>query len=178
MTINYMVSHQLQDLTMEETSKKYHTPANCASLKVPTVNHPLWGHMGAGIRAQELRLQKILKLLASGITAFAGSLDGGALSEVQQDALDLMCNTHFEINCLRKSAIRPMLNPKFAALCKTSNVQSPNLLFGDDYSKQVRELDHKAKTVGLINAQPTSKNPLRRRTQNENSHPTSLCING
>lgn len=44
----------------------------------------------------------------------------------------LLCNTHFEINCFRKGGIRPELNPKFAQLCRVSNVQPAKYLFGED----------------------------------------------
>lgn len=154
-SINYLASHQLQDLAMEEITNKYHTLANCASLNVPAVNHSIWGNIGAGVRAQEMKLQKCFRLLTSGITAFARSMDGEPLSDIQQDAMALMCNANFEINCLRKNAIRPALNPKFAALCKASNVQLANYLFGEDLPKQVRELDDEAKMVCLLKVPTT-----------------------
>ena len=90
------------------------------------------------MRAQELRLQKVLKLVGAGITAFGRMVQGAPLSNTQQDMLALLCNAHFEINCLWKVAIKQTLNPRFAALCRSSNVQTPNLLFGEDLAKQVK----------------------------------------
>ncbi|XP_055490529.1 uncharacterized protein LOC129696329 [Leucoraja erinacea] len=156
-SINYLTSHQLQEQVITETAAKYMAPANCASLNVPAVNNSIWGYIGGGIRAQEIKIQKNLKLLTSGILAFTRSVDDGPLSDEQQDVLALMCNAHFEINCFRKGAIRPALNPKFAGLCKASNIQPPNFLFGENLPKQVKDLDEKAKAVGLIKAPSTSK---------------------
>ncbi|XP_055499603.1 uncharacterized protein LOC129702081 [Leucoraja erinacea] len=135
--INYFASHQLQEQVMMEAAMRYHAPRNHSSLKVPAVNSSIWSYIGGGIKIQEVKPQHILNLLVSGLTAFARSVDGSMLSESQRDAMALLCNAFFEINCFRKNAIRPVLNPTFAGLCKSSNVQPPNLLFGEDLSRQV-----------------------------------------
>ena len=146
---------------------RHKAPSNCNSLNVPVVNTPIWGNISAAIRQQELKIQRILKLLTAGITAFVRSVDGEELNLDQEDALALLCATQNEINGFRKNSIRPALNPKFAGLCKPPPPPPPRQLFGEDLSKRVRELDEQAKTVGLMRSQsaPTpssSKAPLGR----------------
>lgn len=74
------------------------------------------------------------------------------MTQDHQDALALQCNSQYELNNIRKSAIQPALDPKFAGLCKPGTSKPPILLFGGDLPKQVKELDEEAKTLGLIKA--------------------------
>ena len=141
---------------------RYKAPNNCNSLNVPIVNTPIWGNISPGIRTQEIKLQRILKLLTSGITAFARSVDGMDLSTEQEDAHALLCNTQYEINAFRKATIKPTLNPKFAGLCRASPMPPPRQLFGEDLPKQVKDLDDHAKTVGLMRSHPSSRQVARR----------------
>ena len=135
---------------MVETAEMYKTPINCASLKVPTVNPAVWAPMSSIMRAQEIRFQRVLKLISAGITAFGRQVEGCGMTKVQKHMLALFCNSFFEINCMRKIAIRPLLHPRFAGLCKPSNVQTPGYLFGEDLSKQIKEMDEEAKTFGRM----------------------------
>lgn len=78
-------------------------------------------------------------------------MDGTQLSELQQDALALLCNAQFELNCIRKDGIRPEINPKYAQLCKACNVQSAKYIFGEDLSNQVKTLQEEFKAaVGVV----------------------------
>ena len=143
--INYLVSHQLQEAVMVETADLYKTPVNCTSLKVPTVNPAIWAPMSSMMREQEIRFQRVLKLILAGITALGRQVEGCGMTKVQKDMLALFCNSFFEINCMRKIAIRPILHPRFAGLCRSSNVQAPDYLFGENLSKQIKEIDEEAK---------------------------------
>ena len=64
--------------------------------------------------------------------------------------LGLFCNSFFEIKYIKwKIAIRPLLHPRFSGLCRASNVQALGYLFRGK-SKQIKEMDEEAKTVGLV----------------------------
>ena len=151
-TVDFLNNHQLQEEVLIQAMSRHKAPSNCNSLNVPVVNTPIWGNISAAIRLQELKIQRILKLLTAGITAFVRSVDGDELNLDQEDALALLCATQHEINGFRKSSIRPALNPKFAGLCKPPPPPPPppRQLFGEDLSKRVKELDEQAKTVGLM----------------------------
>ncbi|XP_055488408.1 uncharacterized protein LOC129695459 [Leucoraja erinacea] len=103
-SIDYLSFKPLQEQVVNEAMDLYTSPENCISLNVPAVNSQIWGYIGQGIRTQELKLQKILKLLTSAITSYARSVDGVDMTTNQQDTLALLCNTQYEINNLLKEA--------------------------------------------------------------------------
>ena len=152
-SINYLMLHKLDEKNMQDTADKYLCPENCQALDVPKVNTTIWDNLKTNTRTKDAKLQRVQRALARGINAFAQSLDGCQLTESQHDALALLCNAHFELTGIRKDFIRPEINPKYAHLCKAGNVQSPKYLFGEDLSKQVKELneEHKA-AVGVVKA--------------------------
>ena len=153
-SIDYMLTHKLDDKSLEDTAEKYITPDNCEALSVPKVNLTIWENLKSTTRAKDARLQKVQKALMRGITAFARSVDGTQLSDTQQDALALLSSANYELNCVRKEFIRPEINPKYAHLCKASTHTS-KLLFGDDLSKQVKELQEEQKAaVGVVRTGP------------------------
>ncbi|XP_055504906.1 uncharacterized protein LOC129705380 isoform X2 [Leucoraja erinacea] len=149
-SINYLHAHHLEEPTMDEIVNKYEIPQNCALLGVPSVNNEVWNYMGTAVRAQEMRLQRVLRLMGSSIMAFARDLEEGNVTTSQQDVMGMMCNAHFEINCIRKSAIRPNIHPKFAGLCKPSNIQLPYLLFGEELVKKLKVLNEESKTIEMM----------------------------
>ncbi|XP_055490966.1 uncharacterized protein LOC129696901 [Leucoraja erinacea] len=151
-SIEYMSTHQLQANTFAEVLARHLPPGNCAALNVASVNRCIWKHVGAGIRSQDLKVQNALKGLTAGITALARTLEKVDMTSDHKDALALFCNVQFELNNIRKGAIQPALDPKFAILCKQRAIKPQTLLFGGDLSKQVKDLDEEAKTLGLIRA--------------------------
>ena len=179
-TIDYLTNHQLQEEVLAKAMERHKAPGNCNSLNVPIVNMPIWGNISPGIRVQEVKLQRILKLLTAGITAFAKSVDGVDLSTEQEDALALLCNTQYEINAFRKSIIKPSLNPKFAGLCRAPPTPPPRQLFGEDLPKQVKELDDHAKTIGLMRphvvTRPSAKKTPYFRPRGQTDRPTRTYV--
>ena len=150
--IEYLTTHPLDEKNLSDTASKYPSPDNCPTLDVPKVNGTIWENLKGYTRTKDLKLQRVQKALAKGLTAFARSVDGQDLTDTQQDTLALLCNAQFELNCLRRDCIRPDINTKYTHLCKASNVLTPSKqLFGDDLSKQVKDLqeEHKA-AVGVV----------------------------
>ncbi|XP_055496843.1 uncharacterized protein LOC129700413 [Leucoraja erinacea] len=82
-SINYLLSHHLEEPTMDEIVNKYEIPQNCALLVVPALNGETWSYMGTAVRAQEIRLQRVLRLMGSSITAFARDLEDGNVTTSQ-----------------------------------------------------------------------------------------------
>ena len=149
-SINYMLNHKLEPKMLEDTALKYPPPMNCHLLDSPKVNPGLWENVNTPTKTNDLKLQRIQKSLTRGLNAFASTLSGQFITEAQQDALALLCNANFELNSLRKDFIKPCLNNRFTHLCKPTNPVT-KFLFGDDLSKQVKELNEEQKaTAGVM----------------------------
>ena len=64
-TVDFLNNHQLQEEVLIQAMSRHKAPSNCNSLNVPVVNTPIWGNISAAIRQQELKIQRILKLLTA-----------------------------------------------------------------------------------------------------------------
>ncbi|XP_071479032.1 uncharacterized protein [Diadema antillarum] len=152
-SVNYFIGNKLEDKAIEETVEKYPPPSNCPHLDTPKVNAPIWEHLQSVTRNRDLKLQRVQKCLTRGIGALLRSLDARDISESQQDALALLSNAHFELNCVRKELIKPDINSEYVHLCKPSTPVT-QLLFGDDLTRQMKDLkeQHKA-SAGVMRTQ-------------------------
>ncbi|XP_071506285.1 uncharacterized protein [Diadema antillarum] len=152
-SVNYFIGNKLEDKAIEETVGKYPPPSNCPHLDTPKVNAPIWEHLQSVTRNRDLKLQRVQKCLTRGIGALLRSLDARDISESQQDALALLSNAHFELNCVRKDLIKPDINSEYVHLCKPSTPVT-QLLFGDDLTRQMKDLkeQHKA-SAGVMRTQ-------------------------
>ncbi|XP_030837256.1 uncharacterized protein LOC105445490 [Strongylocentrotus purpuratus] len=155
---------KLEENVLEEAGGKYPPPSNCTPLCCPKVNAAIWENLSSHTRSRDLKLQRIQKPLTRGLTAFIQTLSPDSLSETQQDALALLCNTNFEINCLRKDQIKPDLNAKYSHLCKPATPVS-QYLFGDDLTKRVKDLTEQQKAAsGVVRGQRIHPAPSTIRT--------------
>lgn len=123
-SINHLSNKPLQEKVLAQVLEEHTAPDNCEALKVKSLNPQIWGNVGRPIRTQEVKLQRILRLLTAAITAYARGVETVDMTSHQQDVLALMCTTQYELNNLRRDNIRPALNPKFAGLCKTPSVET------------------------------------------------------
>ncbi|XP_030839170.1 uncharacterized protein LOC115923104 [Strongylocentrotus purpuratus] len=166
---SYLMGHNLEEKTIEETATKYPCPANCILMDAPKVNTAIWENLPAETRSRDLKLQRIQKALTKGIGAFVQTLDSHNMSDTQQDALALLCNANFEMNCMRKDMIRPDMNKNYTHLCKPANPVT-KLLFGDELGKKVKDLQDQHKAAagvmrGAANFPKPSYHPYRRYTE-------------
>ncbi|XP_071502116.1 uncharacterized protein [Diadema antillarum] len=113
---NYLISHCLEEKSMEESAANYPAPSNCPNLLVK-VNPVIWDNVTQTTRSRDVKLQRVQKSLTRGLCAFLQTLPTD-LNEAQQDALALLCNANYEMNCLRKELIKPDMNAAYAHLCK------------------------------------------------------------
>ena len=150
----YLLTHQLGNKALEETAAKYALPSNCQAVDFPKVNPFIWDNLPTNTKSKDLKLQNIQKSLTKGINAFTRSLSSDNITDSQQDALALLCNSSFELNCLRRELIKPDLDAKCARLCKPENMvgtSTSKLLFGDNLSKKVKDLMEEQKvTAGVM----------------------------
>ncbi|XP_071502115.1 uncharacterized protein [Diadema antillarum] len=135
---NYLISHCLEEKSMEESAANYPAPSNCPNLLVPKVNPVIWDNVTQTTRSRDVKLQRVQKSLTRGLCAFLQTLPTD-LNEAQQDALALLCNANYEMNCLRKELIKPDMNAAYAHLCKPTTPVTA-FLFGDDLGQRVKDL--------------------------------------
>lgn len=169
-SIKYLLANKLQERAMQETLDKYPTPNNCDTLDVPRVRPAIWDSVSSSARSKDLKLQRIQKPLTKGITALAQCFPKDKpMTSAQQDAVAMLCNANYELNCLRKDYFKPEMNTRFTHLCKPS-VPVTTWLFGDNLSSQVKELNEEQKTTtGMMRKQrlPSRRfNPYNNRRRN------------
>ena len=152
-SLDFMIRHKLGKQTIEDTGNKYGPPRNCAALDAPRVNPRVWEGLRISAKANDTRLQKVQLAIAKGMTAVAHALEGNEesdRSETLNDALALLAHGHYELNMARKESMRPDINPKLSHLIKDP-VQHTKWLFGEELSKQVKELQEEQKmTAGVV----------------------------
>lgn len=137
-SLQYLLTNKLAEKHLTDLLEKYETPKNAKNLCVPKVNQQIWDSLRPHTRNNDLKLQKVEKLMVKGITAIAKNKEG--LSEDQENGLTCLAAAVFEMNMLRREFIKPGLQEKFAPLCKTSIPITENL-FGNDLSKYIKDID-------------------------------------
>ena len=150
-----------QTLTEEEMTsltEKYDTPKNCGILTQVKVNQLIWDKLDAPVRSSDLRLQKVQGFVVKSITAIARLMekvlkheqagdDGSSAEEILDiatDALSLAGVANMEINNRRKEQIKHNLSDDYKGLCSSSAPVTTEL-FGDDVTKQVKDLAEASK---------------------------------
>ena len=146
-SMQYLMTNKLAEKALTEMLDKYETPANARAMCVPKVNAPIWDSLKAHTRNVDLKLQKIHKLVMKGTIAMTkGKSD---MNEDEQNSLTCLAAANFEMNMMRRDLIRPGLQEKFALLCKPTVPVTENL-FGDDLSKNIKDLDEVHKATGRM----------------------------
>ncbi|XP_071483612.1 uncharacterized protein [Diadema antillarum] len=56
---NYLISHCLEEKSMEESAANYPAPSNCPNLLVPKVNPVIWDNVTQTTRSRDVKLQRI-----------------------------------------------------------------------------------------------------------------------
>lgn len=133
----------------------YAVPDNCPALEVSKVNTTVWENLRPSTRARDARIQRVQRVLASGITAVGRTITGD-ITDTQNDALALLANAQYELIALRKELMRPDINPKLAHLIK-STTHCTGQLFGGDLSKQIKDLQEEQKVSAGVGRPGTSK---------------------
>lgn len=148
--ITRLVRDGMLEEKLQEKLNKYPRPENCEALTKVRVNQLIWDNLSTTVRSQDLKFQKVQTSLIKGMCALvrvtnaivkqADKLNGGkeALAEAL-DSISLLANANSELNIRRKELIKPDLHADYKHLCSSSTPVSTEL-FGDDISKQVKEM--------------------------------------
>ena len=146
-SLKFMLTEKLDEKVLTEVMDLYEIPVNLSELRVPKVNATIWENVSSKARSSDLQMQRIQKCLVKGLTALTKDMDNPTAS--QQDALACLASGYFESNMLRRELIKPELNPKYSHLCKPSIIVTEQL-FGDDLSRQIKDLDEAQKATGMV----------------------------
>ena len=136
-SMEYLMKNKLADKPLADMLDKYDTPSNAKAMMVPKVNPPVWDSLKNHTRNNDLKLQKVQKLLVKGMIAMTKNLE--KVNEDEQNGLTCLAAASFELNMLRRELIKPGLQEKFAQLCKAEVPITENL-FGNDLSKHIKDL--------------------------------------
>ncbi|CAB3984921.1 Hypothetical predicted protein [Paramuricea clavata] len=148
--VNGLVQKGLSEEKLQDKLNKYPSPENCEALSKMRVNQLIWDNLQPNSRSQDLRFQKVQTALIKGMAAIVRATDtalahittlpaGKEIVESMTDAIALCAHANSELNIRRKELIKPDLHEDYKHLCSAS-VPSSSQLFGDDLSKQVKDL--------------------------------------
>ena len=156
----YLIAHPLEEKMLEDTAAKYPAPSNCTNLDTPKVNAPIWDNLPQHTRSRDVKLQRVQKSLTKGLSALIQSFPTSQLTEVQHDALALLCNANFELNCLRKELIKPDMASTYSHLCKP-NTPVSKFLFGDELGKRMKDMkeEQRAASGAVKSTKPMARTP-------------------
>ena len=91
--------------------------------------------------------------------------DISALVKQATDSIALSANVNYELNMRRREAIRPNLNQDYKHLC-SSTVPVTDYLFGDELSKQLKEMAE----ANRVSSKVGTNNKSRPQRSGYNSH--------
>lgn len=149
--VHSLLKEKMSEDKLKEKMAKYPKPEN-SNLVAPTVNRLIWSKLTVQTRSVDLKFQKTQKSFISGLNALMMltqellkvsqkqiQMDHKALITMAMESLALFLHGNYELNLRRREMIKPDLHRDYHPLCSASNPIS-ELLFGDDISKEVREI--------------------------------------
>lgn len=143
--VNKVFREGISDEKFQKLLKDTHRPENCESLIKTRVNNLVWNLLSPQIHTIDSNMQKIQEsvvkaaiIITKLISTSSSQLDESQI-ETGTDALGLLGQANKLINVRRKDLHKSNLNPEFHYLCSPSQ-KFTDLLYGDDISKHVKEI--------------------------------------
>ena len=145
--VNQFVKEGIVDEKLSEKLKNHPRPKNCDTLSKVSVNKVIWDKLTSNTRSQDVKLQKVQTTIIAAISAVAKAVDKLlVMTEIDRDiirslvdGIGLLATANREVNFRRREHIKPELNFNYKHLC-SNTLPVTTELFGDDISKQVKEL--------------------------------------
>ena len=164
-----MDESRYQELITGDTNAR---PSNCESLVVVQTNPLIWDAVLATARSSDKKMQNIEASVVKASTIMVKAVsrmakmeeflkeqcgdaddtfcqDFGTTLDECNNALALMGHCNRQINLARKDFFRPQLNKEYSHLCN-HNRPYTSFLFGDDVSKDAREIEDCSKISNKI----------------------------
>ena len=176
---NSIVANPLSSDKLSEKLKSYLRPNNC-NLETKLVNPDIWTNvLSSKQRSYDVKLQRVQNLLVKSTTGLLRSVDDlvkakndktitvktmrkSMNSVIQQnmDALALLANAHRSNEQIRREYLSYTFVPEERALANNVPYDS-KLLFGDDISKRLNEVNGTTKLKSGKHRMPKAKNAYR-----------------
>ena len=168
--VSSVLASGLGEKELEALNDKVIRPGNCEALSVPKVDDKIWDSIGAEFRGIDSRAQRVVNSLTKSLIPLVNIQDkalktvksGGTLDPEQlftdiSSSVNMLAAAIHQVNVNRKEALKPAIQPQFKALCSASRPIGAKLLFGDDLTKDVKELDEASKVVKKITTNTDKK---------------------
>ena len=126
-------------------------PANCATVKPPSLNSGIWRRLRKPAKKRDLQFYIIQQALPKGILPVvritnklmqAKSLNAEECQDLKKfglEAMSLLTHGSYEINMQRRLLLRPDIGKECSALY-SSQLLFTDLLFGDDLQKHLKDI--------------------------------------
>ena len=150
--INKRFAGKLKEAKLKEKLELYVRPGNCEKLKVPLVNHELWGKLTPPVKSQDLRLANVQQTLVKATIALAeatakiskvkGKMDEKPKNFFISSLTDLLAflgHATYELSLRRRDIMRPSINKELRALCN-QQISVTDFLFGDDVQSSLKTI--------------------------------------
>ena len=140
--INKLFREGLSDDKFQEMVKSAPRPENCEGLAKIKVNQLIWNIIPIQARTSDVAYQNLQASIVKSATIMTKLVDkiedpdhvASAL-----DALALLGNANKQLVNCRRNSLKPAIQAEFGHLC-SSTVPYTNWLFGDDVSKNVKDI--------------------------------------
>ncbi|PIK45243.1 hypothetical protein BSL78_17887 [Apostichopus japonicus] len=150
-----MMTEKLSDDKLNEKVRAYKQPENCDILQPTRINQIIWDKIKPGTRSKDIKVQKAQSVLVKSMTALVVTikdfLEGRPQKEVHGlfDTLALLAQGNLQLNLARRELIKADLSRDFATLC-SQNVPVTKFLFGDDISKELKDIVNANKMAAKV----------------------------
>lgn len=148
--INKRFAGKLKDAKLKEKFELYVRPGNCAKLKVPLVNHELWGKLKPPVKSKtsvsQMCNKPLLKLPSPSLRQQKKICKANEKMDEKPkiissltDSLALFGHATYDLSLRRRDIMRPSVNQELQALC---NQQIPvtDFMFGDHLQSSLKTI--------------------------------------
>ncbi|CAC5357570.1 unnamed protein product [Mytilus coruscus] len=142
---------------VDEIVKDSKIPLNCKNIIPPQVNVEIWSFLRRNVKSLDLNMQNVQRMLGNGIVPVIRLAE--LLSKKDPDVKELRAHTtramtilssvFFEFSYSRKMILKPHLEPKYHLLCNRKE-EIGEILFGDDVSKRIKQINEAQKLQGFM----------------------------
>ena len=162
--VNKFFREGVADEKIAELLKSYNRPDNCDGLSKIKINPLVWNIIPQQAKTIDKNSQAAHSLLVKSGTVLTQLVDslakGGHSSLVEQglDALAMLGQMNKLLVFRRREALKPVIQRDFLHLC-SQTVPYTNLLFGDDVTKNVKEIQDMERIKKMVRRSGPSFRP-------------------
>ena len=142
-----LLKEKLPEEKVQKKLGQYPRPQNVDDLKTPRVNPLIWSQLTAQNRTHDSKAQKTQSVLVGSIAAMIKAADL-ALKQQQNkeivtaltDGIALAMQSFHDMNIARRLTMKNDLHHDYAALCRSTTLESPSEYLFGDLSKLTKDI--------------------------------------